>query len=62
MHNIIHKQDFDNQRDDISPRQAKKGVTKLHGLCQNGTLWTTSGFKRRLKMVWHGKCYTINIC
>ena len=37
MHNIMHKQNFDNQRDDISVRQPKKGVTKKHGLCQNGT-------------------------
>ena len=28
MHNIIHKQNFDNRHGDISSRQAKKGVTK----------------------------------
>jgi len=28
MHNIIHKRNFDNQRDDISVHQPKKGVTK----------------------------------
>ncbi len=62
MHNIIHKRNFDNQRDDISVHQPKKGVTKKHGLCQNGTTQTTSGWKRQLMVVWHGKCYTINIC
>ena len=62
MHNIMHKQNFDNQRDDISVHQPKKGVTKKHGLCQNGTTQTTSGWKRQLMEAWHGKCYTINIC
>ena len=59
MHNIIHKRNFDNQRDDISVHQPKKGVTKKHGLCQNGTTLTTSGWKSTVdgglawKMLYH---------